>query len=307
MVMLLVKHIASGQAFFTGVGLFVLAVLLSKWGRRRWASVAWAVGLLLVAASAMPLPLTYYLVMGVVSLAWIVAIRRQTHPPNSEPAESENLTASPAPSRLARTLTGVFLGGWLIGAGLELPYHVTPTIPGASSPRLTILADSVTAGMGEHEAVTWPVLFASAHPIEVVDLSRMGATAASATRLAECHPPAEGIVLLEIGGNDILGSTTVGQFERTLDELLRTVSRPGRQVVMLELPLPPLFNEYGRVQRRLASRYDVTLIPKRFLLDVLLSESTTLDSIHLSQEGHQRMADRVWDLLRASFGDAGGE
>lgn len=301
MTMLLVKHIASGQAFCTGVGLVVLAAYLAIRGRRRWATVLSVVGLFLIAASATPLPLPYYVAMGILSLAWIIVIRRQPRSKENEPSPHEQQPTSPTRSKLMRILTGLLVAGWLIGVGLELPHQLMPTIPAASAHRLTIFADSVTAGMGEREAVTWPELFAAAHPIEVIDQSRMGATSASATVLAQAQPPEAGIVFLEIGGNDVLGSTTAVEFEQTLDELLQTVSGPERQVVMLELPLPPLFNEYGLIQRRLASQHGAVLIPKRFLLDVLLSKSTTLDSIHLSQQGHQQMADRVWELLQPSF------
>ena len=68
-------------------------------------------------------------------------------------------------------------------------------------------------------------------------------------------------MLLEIGGNDLLGDTTPAGFESGLDNLLRVVSRPGRVVVMLELPLPPFFNEYGRAQRRVASAMESCWFP----------------------------------------------
>ncbi len=108
-------------------------------------------------------------------------------------------------------------------------------------------------------------------------------------------------MLLEIGGNDLLGSPAGENFERDLQELLKRVCQPGRQVLMFELPLPPLHNEFGRVQRRLAAQCHVLLIPKRFLIDLLASEGTTLDSIHLSARGHQRMAALVWRIIRPAY------
>lgn len=36
--------------------------------------------------------------------------------------------------------------------------------------------------------------------------------------------------------------------------LLKAVCQPGRQVAMFELPIPPLYEGFGRVQRKLASR-----------------------------------------------------
>ncbi len=63
---------------------------------------------------------------------------------------------------------------------------------------------------------------------------------------------------------------------------------------MIELPLPPFFNEFGRIQRNLARIYGVTLIPRRRLMEVLATKGATLDTIHLSEKGHQLMAEMVW-------------
>jgi acyl-CoA thioesterase-1 len=45
----------------------------------------------------------------------------------------------------------------------------------------------------------------------------------------------------------------------------------------------------------------VALIPKRVLLAVLRRDGATLDSVHLSQAGHERMAEVVWDVVRPAF------
>jgi acyl-CoA thioesterase-1 len=64
-----------------------------------------------------------------------------------------------------------------------------------------------------------------------------------------------------------------------------------------------LCNGWGVVQRRLAAKYGVTLIPKRVFVGVLTTGDATLDSVHLSQAGHQAMADRVWRLLEGVYGN----
>jgi acyl-CoA thioesterase-1 len=192
---------------------------------------------------------------------------------------------------------------WIVGAAIEFPYHLAPTIPRADDQKLYILGDSVAAGMGERRKETWPLLLARSRRVEVTDLSQMGATVESALRQAESLPPEGGLVLLEIGGNDLLGSTSAAQFEHDLDRLLASVCKPGRVVVMFELPLPPFSNEYGRAQRHLAAEYRVWLIPKRIFLAVLTGEEATLDSVHLSRNGHERMAETVWKILQPAFGN----
>jgi hypothetical protein len=45
----------------------------------------------------------------------------------------------------------------------------------------------------------------------------------------------------------------------------------------------------------------ITLIPKRVFLSVIAGDDSTLDSIHLSQSGHQTMADTVWRSVVSAF------
>jgi acyl-CoA thioesterase-1 len=187
-----------------------------------------------------------------------------------------------------------------MAALLEFPYHLIPTLNANGKPKLYIIGDSVTAGIGG-EKQTWPRMLARSQAVEVIDFSEAGATTASALRQAEGLPQEGGLLLLEIGGNDLLGPTSSGDFERELDCLLDQVCKPGRSVLMFELPLLPLCNGYGRAQRRLATKYGAVLIPKRVFVAVLTGEGATLDSVHLSQQGHARMAEVVWTLIRPAY------
>ena len=129
----------------------------------------------------------------------------------------------------------------------------------------------------------------------------MGETAASALNRAKKAQITGSVVIVAIGGNDILGSTTAEQFENDLDALLAHLAAPHRQIVLFELPLPPFCYEYGRVQRVVAAKHNVTLIPRRVFLSVIAGSDSTLDTIHLSQSGHQYMADCVWRLVKSAF------
>ena len=162
---------------------------------------------------------------------------------------------------------------------------------------LTIYADSITAGLGENEGEPWPEILERTKHAKIFNRARVGATVGSALTKAKITTDPRGIVLLEIGGNDLLGNTKPELFERNLDELLELLSNRHRRVLMFELPLPPTYNSFGEIQRRLSKKHGVVLIPKRVLMGILSGDSATLDSIHLSQAGHQRMAETVWRIL----------
>ncbi len=279
-----VVHIVSGHAFFTGVALVVIAAIASTPGRpiaKRMAVLASFVGLLAIVISSTPIPYWYCAIAAVGTVVWIASLVQRRFW-----------------SRAPMVLAGVWLGAAL----LELPYHFTPRLQVAVDRSVTVFGDSVTAGIGDDEtSETWPRILARMHQLKVQDLSHVGETAASALERARAHQIESSVVVIEIGGNDLLGSTTAAEFARDLEALLTYVESPNRQVVMFELPLPPFYHAYGRVQRRLAAKHHVALVPKHVFLSVLAASGSTLDSIHLSQSGHQLMADRVWRILQPAF------
>jgi acyl-CoA thioesterase-1 len=193
--------------------------------------------------------------------------------------------------------------GWLAAAALEVPYHLRPMVSAVTLPALGVIGDSVTAGMqiGENEPETWPKILARSRHIRVNDQSQPGAKCASAMKQAALLTPADTVVVMEIGGNDLLGTTSAADFERDLQALLSDVCRPGRTVVLFELPLLPFCQGYGRAQRRLCREYGVYLIPKHVLLGVLRAGGATIDSIHLTAAGQQHLADETWRVIGPAF------
>jgi acyl-CoA thioesterase I len=284
----LVYHVASGQAFFSGIALISLAVFLAFRVSGRWSSllrtVSACLGLILIAASATPLPDWFYVIAGLVSVAWI----------GFEGTTRERLRSTRLRLRLA------VLAAWWLGVAFELPYHFSPWLPTLGNPLVYVVGDSISAGMNG-EAETWPKLLARRHGIAVVDLSKAGADVSKAMTQADRVVESGSLVVAEIGGNDVLGATPPESFERDLEALLSRLKSNGRTVILLELPLPPIHNRYGEIQRRLARRHGVRLVPKRVLLGILTTGGATLDSVHLSETGQALMAETIWGILRPAF------
>ncbi len=242
----LAYHFASGQAYFSGIALITLAVGLAWRKAGRWWSltrtVAGLTGLILIAGSATPAPWWFYALAGSTTIVWI-GLERTT---------SERFRS------MRRGFRGAVLAAWWLGAALEIPYHLIPTLPPARNPVVTVIGDSISAGVGG-ETSTWPKLLADQRGIKVIDLSVAGLDVAKALPQA------------------------------------RLV------VVFLELPLPPTYNQFGMIQRRLAARHKAWLVPKRVLMGILASGGATLDSIHLSEAGHSRMARTIGNILGPTF------
>ena len=285
----LVYHVVSGQAFFTGCILLIVAAVTSMQSRavlKRITVLSFLIGVIAVVVSSTAIPYWHYGIAAAVTLASFVSRFR----PNWR-------------RRVAYAVAAVWLGAALF----ELPYYLTPSLHPTKSRMVTVIGDSVTAGVdGDEKSETWPSILAREHRLQVQDISHIGETAASALKRVKAHSIKSSVVVVELGGNDVLGSTRAPQFRADLDALLAELVSPGRQIVMFELPLPPFCHEYGRMQRSIAARHNVLLIPKRVFLSVISGNESTLDTIHLSQSGHQLMSDCVWNILSSGISDEGG-
>lgn len=196
----LVYHIVSGQAFFSGIGLMVLSAwtrMQSRPAFRRLISLMFFAGLILMITSSTAIPYRYYAIVGAVTLAWLTL---------------------PSSSRSRKNATTSFIVVWMGAALLEAPFHFKPSLAPVSRRAVTIIGDSVTAGVeGDETSETWPQILAREHDCTVQDISHIGDTVASALKRARSQGVHASVVIIEIGGNDLLGSTTSAQFARDLD------------------------------------------------------------------------------------------
>lgn len=274
--------LGSGWAFFIGIAMILGGVVGRMSTSRRWLDRVWVyaaeLGLVIVVLSGMPLPYWLYAVATGATLLWLATEK------------------SPPWQKRRPWVRCAVISTWLAAMALEAPHLPAPTVTVQEPAQLHIIADSITAGLHGAE-VTWPRLLRQSSKLEIHDHSQAGATTADAVAQADDIPAERCLVLIEIGGNDLLGPTTAKEFREALDRLLTKVASPDHQVLMFELPLLPLCNEFPRAQRDLATQHHVTLIPRRLFMRVLASATGTTDSIHLSQAGHEEMA----KLVRSSI------
>ena len=271
--MSLLLFFASGSAFFAGIGLLV-AGLACGWCRK---GAVWRVGGMLffllgvvfIALSSVPLP----------AWAWISWVLLAVF------------------CRVRREIAFFFLL-FSLGVGVAEGLRCLPPFlrlsPGET---VYVIGDSLSAGIGTGET-PWPELFGrkTGHP--VVNLAVPGATVDRALREATRIPDGEACIIVEIGGNDLLGGGDSADFVRQLDLLLARIAGTNRQLAMFELPLPPFHGGFGKAQRMLAAKYHVLLLPRVWLASVLGAEGATRDGLHLSQKGSEALASRMAGQVR---------
>jgi len=275
-----------GTTFFAGLALVLAGGLGLSFVRhrqiRRCAIALVIIGIVMVVVSAVALPYWAYGIWLVLVLSAVMhALKRD---------DTEHF-------RRWRRLGATALVTAIAGLGLaELPYQLAPRIAVPSGTPIYVIGDSLSAGIGRNEHC-WPEVFGKRNGIPVVNLAMGGATAETALPQVQSVDCRGAIVVVEIGGNDLLGGTSAEDYRLHLDALLAELRAQGHRIVMFELPLYPFRNAYGAAQREMAVRYDVSLIPKRYLTRVIGMTDGTLDGLHFSQEGHDAMAEAMAHVL----------
>jgi lysophospholipase L1-like esterase len=161
-----------------------------------------------------------------------------------------------------------------IGERLEMP----------AGTAVIVVGDSLSAG-----PASWPATFAARSGCRVDNRAFPGARLAQAAGQLTDRPSSPCVVLVELGGNDLLGGVPSSAFARDLDAALSWVSKTGCRTAMLELPLYPFQDGYGRAQRDAAARHGVVLLPRRILATALTWPGNTSDGLHLSASGHSHL------------------
>ncbi|HVR43900.1 MAG TPA: GDSL-type esterase/lipase family protein [Thermoanaerobaculia bacterium] len=282
-------HLLSGEAIFTAGAILVVVLALELAGpldrsesALRVARISFLLAIGLGALSGTPLP--WWIAASVLAALGAVA--------------STGLRGRP--TRASRLSAALALALVLAALALEFPHHRSPRIALPSGRALVVLGDSLSSG-GFGESAAWPERIGRERGIEILNLALAGETVASALvyqvpRLVEVPP--ESVLIIEIGGNDLLGDTRADRFEETLDRLLAEARRsPVSGIAMFELPLPPGRWRWGAIQRRLARRHGVILIPKRILARVLTDRRLVTDGLHLRDAGHERLAREISAML----------
>lgn len=190
-----------------------------------------------------------------------------------------------------------------------------PSIPAASdkTPRIIVLGDSLTAGLGLDVSDNFPSLIEkrlkeNGFDYKVVNAGVSGDTSAGGLRrlewaLGEGDPR---ILVVALGGNDGLRGLPPPQLERNLETIIEHGQQRGLTVILAGMEAPPNYGPdytaaFRKTYQDLARKYDVPLIP--FLLQGVAGDPALNqpDGIHPNQRGARIVADTVWQALEPAL------
>lgn len=175
-----------------------------------------------------------------------------------------------------------------------------PTLP-RLNPHDVIVAfgDSLTYGTGAPPESSYPAVLATLTGRAVINAGVPGETTAEGlvrlpAVLAERRPR---LVLLCLGGNDLLRRTPAAETENNLRLLVRTIRASGAEVVLIGVPEPKLFGGAPDFYTRVARDAGVPLERAAFN-DVLKDNRLKSDPIHANAAGYRVVAERLAEFLR---------
>ena len=179
---------------------------------------------------------------------------------------------------------------------------------GESVPRLPHLGtqdvivafgDSLTYGTGASEDESYPAVLARLINRPVVRAGVPGEVTAQGLRrlpsVINTYQPH--LVIVCLGGNDMLRKVGEGEIERNLRNMLKLLSQRGIAAVLVGVPKPALIARAPGFYADLAREFEVPY-EGEILTSVLLAADMKSDPIHPNAKGYRKMAEALARLLR---------
>jgi acyl-CoA thioesterase-1 len=185
-----------------------------------------------------------------------------------------------------------------------------PAKPAAAGrPRIVVLGDSLTAGLGLAVRDAYPTLLqerlkTQGLNFEVVNAGVSGDTSAGALSRLDWSLQGEvRVLIVALGGNDGLRGLPPEQLQQNLAQIIERAQARQIEVILAGMEAPPNYGReyivsFHKVYPALAKRYGVALVP--FLLQGVAGTETLnqADGIHPTAAGARIVADNVWAVLK---------
>ena len=168
------------------------------------------------------------------------------------------------------------------------------------SPNHTILAlgDSLTYGTGVSADESYPAVLEQLTGHAVINAGIPGETStATLLRIEQAlleHQPA--LVILCIGGNDILKRHSSQIIKHNIQQLITAIQQHGSQLILVAVPEFGLYPSAPEFYSELAAANSLALDEKS-IPRMLRDSEYKSDPIHLNQRGYRELAEAIQQLL----------
>lgn len=194
-------------------------------------------------------------------------------------------------------LTLAFASAALILLSLAACSPPTPANSPPQNSTICIFGDSLVAGVGAEDHESYPAQLAELTGHTVIAVGTSGDTTAQALqRIARVQDQPYGIIIVTLGGNDIIRRVPWDETRENLRQLFQKLQETGAVVAYTGV-IGPLNFSRDKKYRKLCEEEGVFYISD--ILDGILSDPRLkADDVHPNAAGYRLMAERVADALR---------
>lgn len=181
--------------------------------------------------------------------------------------------------------------------------------PPAARPRIVVLGDSLTAGLGLPPDQAYPALLQrrlndEGLSYDVVNAGVSGDTSAGGLRRLDWALDGDvRVLIVALGGNDGLRGLPPEQLQHNLAQIIERAQARNIKVVLAGMEAPPNYGRpyvvaFHQVYAALARQYQVPFVG--FLLQGVAGHDqlNQPDGIHPTADGARMVADNVWTVLK---------
>ena len=179
----------------------------------------------------------------------------------------------------------------------------SPTAPDAVT--VVALGDSITAGFGTTGDNDYVSRLSSRTSVPIINAGRSGDTTGDALNRLDSAVLSRNpdIVIVFLGGNDILQAVPVQQRVSNITTIVQRIRQAGAAVILIDMGSGVL-DAFNGALPGIASQTSSTLVPG-VLEGILGVPSLMVDSVHPNNAGHAIIADRIEPALRAAISATG--
>ncbi len=196
-----------------------------------------------------------------------------------------------------RVLLVLLCAALLAGCGRGTP----PVARLGATDVVVAFGDSLTYGTGAKPEESYPAVLGQLINRTVVRAGVPGEqTAGGLARLPgvlDEHQPR--LVIVCLGGNDMLRKGARTQIEANLREILKTIKSRGLDAVLVGVPAPGLITSAPEFYKKLAHEFRIPY-EGEVVTSVLYRSELKSDPIHPNAAGYRKMAEAVAQLLRTA-------
>jgi acyl-CoA thioesterase-1 len=179
-------------------------------------------------------------------------------------------------------------------------FFSSPTVTNSYPAGETIICfgDSLTYGTGTKKGMDYPSQLSGMISHEVINAGVPGDTTQSALeRLEEdvlSNDPR--IVLITLGGNDILGMVSKETAFQNFKSIIEKIHSKGALVVIGGIDIPLRGRNFGSMYEKLEKETGIVLIPNIFK-GIMGHRSLMSDYIHPNDSGYTKMSKMFYDAM----------